>query len=100
MGNLARNTLAPLVLRLGLAVIFIFHGVQKVSPDNGWGTNWMGPNADMPSVVQMLVAWGETLGGAALAIGLLTRVAALGIIVIMAGGNATGHGVKEIRLPA
>jgi putative oxidoreductase len=45
-----------------------------------------------PAIVQMLVAWGELVGGIALAVGFLTRLAALGIAVIMAGAIATVHG--------
>jgi uncharacterized membrane protein YphA (DoxX/SURF4 family) len=37
----ARNTLAPLILRLALAAIFIYHGVDKIaSKDNTWGASW------------------------------------------------------------
>src|SRR5262245_7092400 len=97
MGNLARNTLAPLVLRLGLAVIFIVNGVNKVSPDAGWGTDWPSP-VEIPGAVKFLVAWGELLGGAALAVGLLSRVAALGLIVIMAGAIATVTGQHGFSL--
>src|SRR5262249_40647327 len=45
-----------------------------------------------PAVAQMAVAWGELIGGIALALGFLTRLAALGIAVIMGGAiyNVTG----------
>jgi putative oxidoreductase len=83
-----KNTLVPLVLRAGLAVIFIYHGLGKVNADTNWGSAW---NPALPTYQQILVAWGELLGGAALAIGFLTRLAALGIIAIMAGAIATVH---------
>src|SRR5262249_27239803 len=38
--GLFKNTLAPLVLRLALAAIFIYHGLDKVINYN-WGTEWM-----------------------------------------------------------
>jgi putative oxidoreductase len=38
-----------------------------------------------------LVAWGQLLGGVAMLLGFLTRLAALGLIVIMAGAIATVH---------
>ncbi len=171
-----RDTLAPLVLRVGLAVILISYGYDKVYGRAGteWGTHWAnlmfkepklrlsrpqqpkgktgqegkdkegkdkegkdkegkdkegkdkegkdkaGPEAkdkaapkkeektreplpidpfeyveqsipDMLQVeaVQAAVAWGELVGGIALAIGFLTRLAALGIIVIQAGAIYT-----------
>jgi putative oxidoreductase len=40
----------------------------------------------------MLVAWGELVGGIALAFGFLTRLAAFGIALIMAGAIWTVHG--------
>src|SRR5438874_2355413 len=66
MDKVARNALAPLLLRLGLAVVFIFHGMGKVSPDKSWGTAWH-PELSVP--LQTAVAWGEFLGGLALASG-------------------------------
>ena len=40
---LRRNTLVPLVLRLALAAIFIYHGLDKVSgKNNEWGARMRG----------------------------------------------------------
>jgi uncharacterized membrane protein YphA (DoxX/SURF4 family) len=152
--------IASLVLRLTLAVIFIWHGVDKLRSDNWatWGADWSArahkrnseppPRAlakleklrderprqwlmpesdkadeidkvsdekakelarqrhkeaefwlryayvsDAPdenatlqfAAVQYAVTWGEILGGVALLLGLLTRLAALGLIVIQLG---------------
>src|SRR4051812_22969809 len=119
--SLAKTTLAPLVLRLALAVIFIYHGYDKVQPKNDWGASWTTamhehaihspqeeatlrklegapdltseqikaaqdhvrrvsaqetpafPEALGDHTVQLLVAWGELVGGVALLLGLLTR---------------------------
>jgi putative oxidoreductase len=92
--DLLRNHVAPLILRLGLAVIFIYHGWEKVS--QGGGTKWAG---DMyPPYVQFPVAWGEFLGGIALAVGFLSRLAAAGIIVIMVGAIHQVHWAKGFSL--
>jgi putative oxidoreductase len=93
-----KNTLAPLLLRLALAAIFIYHGLNLVGGEgHEWGAAWMNKSAaekgqeSSPAPVQVAVAWGQLLGGLALALGFLTRLAALGIIAIMAGAIATVH---------
>ncbi|HYH64852.1 MAG TPA: DoxX family protein [Urbifossiella sp.] len=72
--------LGSFLLRVGLAVIFIFHGYLKLSQDGGraW-TEVLDSNA------QMAVAWGETVCGVALLVGLFSRLAAVGLVVIMVG---------------
>jgi putative oxidoreductase len=95
MQSFAMRTLLPLILRAALAVVFIYHGLDKVTPENGYGVRWMPatPNHDpLPVALQLAVAWGELLGGVAIALGVLTRIAALGIIAIMAGAIVTVHG--------
>jgi putative oxidoreductase len=84
----SRNTLIPLVLRLGLAFIFIYSGLQKITvPGTGWGSSWIPDAPDfikpLPAAVQLAVAWSELIGGIALGLGLLTRLAALGVTGIM-----------------
>ena len=85
----AKNTLVPLVLRLALAAIFTYHGGTLVTPDKGWGANWM--KEPQPAPVQLAVAWGELVGGIAMFFGFLTRLAALGLIAIMAGAIYLVH---------
>jgi putative oxidoreductase len=92
--------LAALLLRLGLAVIFIYHGLDKITgSQNDWGTSWawrlwlarpdVQPGEEVPWVmfpaVQMLVAYAELLGGVALLIGLFSRVAAIAMIIVQLG---------------
>lgn len=89
IGRIGRSTLVPLILRLGLACIFIASGVQKITvPGCGWGSSWIPDTSfirPLPAPVQVAVAWCELAGGIALGLGLLTRWAALGIAGIMAG---------------
>jgi uncharacterized membrane protein YphA (DoxX/SURF4 family) len=72
--------LGSFLLRLGLAAIFIFHGYLKLAVD--WGQGW---NNELPPTTQMAVAWGETACGFAMLFGFLSRLAAIGIIVIQVG---------------
>jgi putative oxidoreductase len=102
--NVAVRTFVPILLRFALAAVFIYHGLEKVMPENGYGLSWMKapdpsslpPNAPppktMPVAVQGAVAWGELLGGAACALGLFTRLAALGLAAIMVGAIVTVTG--------
>src|SRR5262245_6957885 len=92
--TLAKNTLGPLILRVALGVIFIYHGLGKVNADTDWGATWE-QKANMPDPhpghLQMAFAWGELIGGIAVALGLLTRLAALGIIALMVGAVYEVH---------
>lgn len=148
----SKNALVPLVLRLALAAIFIFHGLVKVTGNNNhWGAAWavnaweakarppqelLGkldrlenvpagaseeekkaaagrvelvrtqitrfyledaqrmPEALSFYAIQIAVAWGEVLGGIALLLGLLTRWAAAGLIVIQLGAIYTVTGAR------
>jgi len=88
---------AGLFLRVGLGVVFVFHGYGKIFAEGkALGTAWAGP--DMPTLIQTLVSWGEFLGGLGFLTGVLTAPAALGIIVIMAGAIVTVHGKNGFSL--
>jgi uncharacterized membrane protein YphA (DoxX/SURF4 family) len=52
------------------------------------------------SIAQLAVAWGEVAAGLALLLGLLTRFAALGLIVIQAGAIATVTGARGFAISA
>jgi putative oxidoreductase len=99
MDYMIKNALVPLILRWGLAVIFIFHGHDKVFAEgNHGGTAWIKGDNAPSTVVQMAVAYGELAGGVAMAIGLLSRLAALGLAAIMAGAIYTVHGQHGFSL--
>src|SRR5262245_911159 len=66
-------------LRLVVGAAFVFHGWPKIQNPLGW----MGPEAPVPGIMQLLAAVSEFGGGFALIPGLLTRVAALGIAATM-----------------
>lgn len=70
---------ALLLLRLVAGPAFILHGWPKIQH----AFNWMGPDAAMPGFLQALAALSEFGGGIALVLGLLTRLAALGIACTM-----------------
>jgi putative oxidoreductase len=76
-----KYTLACFLLRLGLAIIVLYHGAIKFLVTSG-GIGW---DNHLPGAVQAIVAWAEVLIGIALLFGLLTRVAAAGLAVIQVG---------------
>ena len=75
---------APLAIRLSLGVIFIAHGTQEL-----FGI-WHGPglpptikinkaSVDIPAYLTLIAAGTEFIGGIAVSLGLLTRLASLGL---------------------
>jgi putative oxidoreductase len=82
------NSLAGLVLRVTLGVVMFPHGAQKVF---GWfgghgfsaTMNHFTENMGIPWVFALLAILAESLGAVALIVGFLTRIAALGIGVVM-----------------
>ena len=88
---------ASVFLRLGLGIVFAYHGFGKVFGEGtALGTAW-NPQG-MSVVLQVLVAWGEFLGGTACLIGFLTPLAALGIMIIMGGAIVTITGKNGFNL--
>jgi putative oxidoreductase len=84
MGRLA--DLAPLFLRLGVGLVFAWHGWQKFvnGPENFAGfLDSLGVPA--PEIVAWLQTLAEGVGGLMLMVGLLTRLTTLPLIVIMIG---------------
>jgi len=88
---------APLILRIGLGTIFVYHGFGKVFGEGtALGSAW-NPHG-MPALMQVLVAWGEFIGGLALFAGFLTPFAALGISIIMIGAIIVVHGKNGFNM--
>jgi uncharacterized membrane protein YphA (DoxX/SURF4 family) len=143
-----KQTLASLILRLALAAVFIYHGLDKIiGHENNWGAEWAAhlraeqgkvprgvkdrlhtvttrprenqtaaekeqvkekvdwveaelarayteSTRDTPEplqwhAAQLAVAWGELLGGLALLVGFMSRLAAAGLIIIQVGAILT-----------
>jgi putative oxidoreductase len=83
------------ILRLVLGVVFFAHGAQKML---GWfggygfqGTMGFFEHMGMPAPVALLIICTEFFGGLGLIVGLLTRIAALGIGVEMIGAVFMVH---------
>jgi len=74
---------AVLLVRLTLGIAFIVHGWPKIqSPMSWWPPDQTAPFGEMAMAV---AAVAEFVGGAALALGFLTPLAAIGVLATMAG---------------
>ena len=89
------GSIVPLVLRLTLAIVMFPHGAQKAL---GWfggqglsGTLGFFRSVGIPTPLALLVVAAEFLGSIGLAFGLLTRLAAFGILCVMVGAIVTTH---------
>lgn len=83
------------VIRVVLGVIFFAHGAQKVL---GWfggyglkGTTGYFTSIGLPLPIAYLVCFFEFLGGIGLILGLLTRPAALAVLIVMVGAIVKVH---------
>lgn len=84
------------ILRIGLGLILLPHGLQKVF---GWfgGGGWSGTtayfseNLGVPAALTALVILGESAGALGLITGTLTRVAAAGLVLTQIGAIAMVH---------
>ena len=74
-------------LRFVMGAAFILHGWPKIQHP----LDWMGPEASVPAIFQMLAAVAEFFGGMALIVGLLTRLASLGLMANMIVALAIVH---------
>jgi putative oxidoreductase len=90
------DTLGPVLIRVALGSVIFAHGAQKAL---GWfgGGGWNGTvgffttELGVPAFIAVLVILGEFLGGIGVVTGTLTRVAAAGIAIIMAGAVVMVH---------
>lgn len=80
---------ALLLVRIVMGVAFILHGWPKIQNPTSW-MNAMGGEG-VPSFLQALAALAEFGGGIALLLGLLTPLAALGIVCQMAAALFLVH---------
>ncbi len=92
------DSLAPTILRLTLAVVFAVHGGQKTvgwMGGHGWSETlqqWTSPEGmNFSYPLAMLGILAEALGALGLLVGLLTRLAAVGICCTMLTAIFTVH---------
>jgi uncharacterized membrane protein YphA (DoxX/SURF4 family) len=84
LDSFGQSALGPLILRLVLAVVFVYHGLQKINAETAYGSAWIIPQPGAwDFFIQVAVSWGEVLlGGVLLTLGLLTRLTAAGGAIV------------------
>ncbi|HEY7317610.1 MAG TPA: DoxX family protein [Candidatus Binatia bacterium] len=87
---------APVVIRLGLAVVFIAHGGQKLF--GIWGGSGLQTTIDafersisVPSYLTLIVVGTEFFGGLTVLVGFFTRLAAAGLAIEMVAAIIKVH---------
>lgn len=97
----ARIDGALALLRVTVGAVFLAHGAQKlfVFGLGGVAEAFGGMGVPLADVVGPTVAFVEFLGGLALILGLFTRVAALGVAVVMLGAITLVHLPAGFFLP-
>ncbi|MEX0861393.1 DoxX family protein [Nitrosopumilus sp.] len=96
------NDVVFIGLRSALGVIFILHGISKFDP--GFANNL--PNMGLPAELQIPIALAELVPGILIIIGILSRLSASMISIVMLGAiflvkgaqSITGNGGVEIDL--
>ena len=88
------------LLRVGLAAVFLFHGIGKVADIGGFSEMMA-----LPVVVVVLVTFAEIAGGIGILIGgfgneTFTRLAALAMIPVLLGAIVLVHGPRWSFTPA
>ena len=86
---------SALVARLALGIVILPHGLQKLLGMFG-GAGFTATvdyfvSSGLPAFLAVLIIIGEALGSLGLILGFLSRVAALGITIIMLGAILTVH---------
>jgi putative oxidoreductase len=89
--TVATAALAQTLLRVACGVIMATHGWLKLTDYPTWHAHVVDMGLPSPELLAPLAVAGELLGGLGLIVGLFTRLAAFGVMCVMAVAIATVH---------
>ncbi len=97
VGSIFRTSddIGAFIARITLGIVILPHGLQKLLGLFG-GAGFSGTveffvSSGVPAFVAILIIVGESFGAVGLIVGFLSRLAALGITIIMLGAIVTVH---------
>ena len=79
--KIEEDSLFFLIIRLIIAIIFIYHGYGKIINVENWTSYLVSKN--VPSFLGFVSAWFEFIIGILLLLGIFTRLSSLGLIIFM-----------------
>jgi uncharacterized membrane protein YphA (DoxX/SURF4 family) len=89
-----KDKLGPLMLRLALGLVCVYHGYVKIMAAGG--TSWL---PVLPVGWQIAIAWGEFSAGLAILAGFRCRLAAAVVLALTAGMLLWRHRPDLFALP-
>jgi uncharacterized membrane protein YphA (DoxX/SURF4 family) len=89
-----KDKLAPLVLRLALGLVCVYHGYLKIMASGG--TAWL---PSLPTGWQLAVAWGEFVAGLAILAGFRCRLSTVVVLALTIGMLGWWQGWHVFHLP-
>ncbi|PCD77287.1 DoxX family protein [Pseudothioclava arenosa] len=87
MTNYTKSDYAALVLRVSSGVLFLAHGLLKVNVFTIAGTVGYFESLGLPGIFAYLTIFAELAGGAALILGVATRLVSLALIPVLLGAT-------------
>jgi len=88
----AQRPMVALLGRLLIAAIFLMSGIAKLTDTSGTVAHMTAAGIPYPETLAMVAGVAEVLGAVSLAIGLLTRVGSVGLILFMIPTTVIFHG--------
>lgn len=92
--RMAKDRLGPLVARLGLGLVVVYHAWGRIT--HAGGANW---HVSMPPTAQLLYAWAELFAGLFVILGMHCRIACGMLVVLVACSAWVDYSSHQLSQP-